>query len=49
MVLEILHGFLMLLRRTPVENVPRLRRFPVLAFFLREYKRYSPVFIFRII
>jgi len=24
------------------ENVPRFLRFPVLAFFLREYKRYSP-------
>src|SRR6202035_1881034 len=32
-----------------VEKVPRLRRFPVFAFFLREYKRYSPDFSFRII
>ncbi|HZU31909.1 MAG TPA: hypothetical protein VFB79_12390, partial [Candidatus Angelobacter sp.] len=30
------------------ENVPRLRRFPVLGFFLREYSRYSPDFSFRI-
>src|SRR5579862_6858339 len=32
-----------------VENVPRLRRLPVFAFFLREYKRYLPSFILRII
>src|SRR5450631_2071737 len=32
-----------------VVNVPRFLRFPVLAFFLREYKRYSPVFSLRII
>jgi hypothetical protein len=30
-------------------NVPRFRRLPVLAFFLREYKRYSPDGNFRII
>ena len=29
-------------------NVPRLRRFPVLAFFFREYRRYFPDFSFRI-
>jgi hypothetical protein len=32
-----------------VEKVPRLRRLPVFGFFLREYKRYSPDFSFRII
>jgi hypothetical protein len=31
-----------------VWKVPRLRRLPVFAFFLLEYKRYSPVFNFRI-
>ena len=31
-----------------VRKVPRLRRLPVFAFFLLEYKRYSPVFNFRI-
>src|SRR6478609_8736302 len=31
-----------------VRNVPRLRRFPVFWFFLREYRRYSPLFNFRI-
>jgi hypothetical protein len=31
-----------------VVNVPRFRRFPVVAFFLREYKRYWPLFSFRI-
>ena len=30
------------------EKVPRFLRFPVLAFFLREYKRYSPAFSLRI-
>jgi hypothetical protein len=30
-------------------NVPRLRRFPVLGFFLCEYKRYCPDFSFLII
>jgi hypothetical protein len=29
-------------------NVPRFLRLPVLAFFLREYKRYWPDFILRI-
>lgn len=32
-----------------VVNVPRFRRFPVWAFFFREYRRYWPVFSFRII
>ena len=32
-----------------VGNVPRFRRFPVWAFFFREYRRYWPVFSFRII
>ena len=32
-----------------VEKVPRLRRFPVFGFFLREYKRYAPDFSLRII
>jgi len=32
-----------------VVKVPRFRRLPVLAFFLREYNRYSPDFNFRII
>jgi len=31
------------------ENVPRLRRLPVLEFFFREYSRYSPDFNLRII
>src|SRR5579862_5061088 len=31
-----------------VANVPRLRRLPVFAFFLREYNRYLPSFILRI-
>lgn len=31
-----------------LEKVPRLRRFPVLAFFLREYKRYWPDLSLRI-
>lgn len=30
-------------------NVPRLRRFPVFAFFLREYNRYCPDLSLRII
>jgi hypothetical protein len=30
------------------ENVPKFRRLPVLGFFLREYRRYSPDFSFRI-
>lgn len=30
-------------------NVPRLRRFPVFGFFLREYRRYSPDLSLRII
>jgi hypothetical protein len=30
------------------ENVPKFRRLPVLAFFLREYSRYSPEFNLRI-
>jgi hypothetical protein len=32
-----------------VLNVPRFLRFPVLGFFLREYKRYSPDLSFLII
>ena len=32
-----------------VLKVPRLRRFPVWASFFLEYRRYSPVFSFRII
>ena len=31
-----------------VRNVPRFRRLPVLAFFLREYRRYPPDASFRI-
>jgi hypothetical protein len=30
------------------EKVPKLRRFPVFTFFLREYRRYSPDFNLRI-
>jgi hypothetical protein len=30
------------------EKVPKFLRFPVLAFFFREYKRYSPDFSLRI-
>ncbi len=30
------------------ENVPKFRRLPVLGFFLREYRRYSPDFSLRI-
>jgi hypothetical protein len=32
-----------------LENVPRLRRFPVDSSFLREYRRYSPDLSLRII
>ena len=47
-LLEVLNFLLVLLGFSSVENVPRLRRFPVDSSFFLEYNRYSPDFSFRI-
>ena len=49
MPLEVLDLTLVLLCLRQDEKVPRLRRFPVLSSFLREYSRYCPDLSFLII
>src|SRR5579859_699260 len=49
MAFEKLHGPLVLFGLFQAGECSKIRRFPVLLSFLREYKRYSPDFNFRII